>query len=306
MAHEDMLTKLDAAFQTGDAPDIYMERGGGELAAPRRGRPGEGHLRGRRRHDREDRRLRRRLAGRRHDLRAAVLGRRRRLLVQHGALRAGRHHRAARRRWTTSTTRSTSSRPPASSRSRSGAGDKWPAAHYWYYFALRECSEDVLRGRRVAGDFSDECFVKAGEDLEELVAAEPFNAGLPGHPGADRPDQRLRPARHRQGRDGARRSLGARRHAGPDRGREGPRREHRLVPVPDRRGRRGRPGRRDGRRRRVGLLGRGPRRVRRLHQLPAHRRGPDRLRGARHGPADQPRRDRLRRRPGAGRAAHDP
>ena len=27
-----MLTKLDAAFQSGDAPDIYMERGGGELA----------------------------------------------------------------------------------------------------------------------------------------------------------------------------------------------------------------------------------------------------------------------------------
>ncbi|HWS58334.1 MAG TPA: extracellular solute-binding protein, partial [Actinotalea sp.] len=33
MAHEDMLTKLDAAFQTGDTPDVYMERGGGELAA---------------------------------------------------------------------------------------------------------------------------------------------------------------------------------------------------------------------------------------------------------------------------------
>src|SRR3954447_5591579 len=32
MQHEDMLTKLDAAFQSGDAPDIYMERGGGELA----------------------------------------------------------------------------------------------------------------------------------------------------------------------------------------------------------------------------------------------------------------------------------
>src|SRR5690625_3083562 len=33
LAHEDMLTRLDAAFQTGDTPDIYMERGGGELAA---------------------------------------------------------------------------------------------------------------------------------------------------------------------------------------------------------------------------------------------------------------------------------
>ena len=32
MQHEDMLTKLDAAFQSGDTPDVYMERGGGELA----------------------------------------------------------------------------------------------------------------------------------------------------------------------------------------------------------------------------------------------------------------------------------
>ena len=33
MQHEDMLTKLDAAFQSGDAPDVYMARGGGEVAA---------------------------------------------------------------------------------------------------------------------------------------------------------------------------------------------------------------------------------------------------------------------------------
>src|SRR5215213_5753237 len=32
MAHEDMVDKLDAAFQSGDLPDVYMERGGGELA----------------------------------------------------------------------------------------------------------------------------------------------------------------------------------------------------------------------------------------------------------------------------------
>ena len=32
MAHEDMVNKLDAAFQSGDMPDVYMERGGGELA----------------------------------------------------------------------------------------------------------------------------------------------------------------------------------------------------------------------------------------------------------------------------------
>src|SRR6476469_701157 len=32
MAHEDMVDKLAAGFQSGDIPDIYMERGGGELA----------------------------------------------------------------------------------------------------------------------------------------------------------------------------------------------------------------------------------------------------------------------------------
>src|SRR3712207_6550314 len=32
MAHEDMVDKLEAAFQSGDVPDVYMERGGGELA----------------------------------------------------------------------------------------------------------------------------------------------------------------------------------------------------------------------------------------------------------------------------------
>src|SRR3712207_5489745 len=32
MAHEDMVDKLAAAFQSGDVPDVYMERGGGELA----------------------------------------------------------------------------------------------------------------------------------------------------------------------------------------------------------------------------------------------------------------------------------
>ena len=35
MQHEDMGTKLEAAWQSGDAPDVYMERGGGELARQR-------------------------------------------------------------------------------------------------------------------------------------------------------------------------------------------------------------------------------------------------------------------------------
>ena len=95
MAHEDMVDKLDAGFQSGDIPDIYMERGGGELAD----HVDAGMVRDisdqASRGDRQDRWLRRRLADRRQDLRASVLARGRRRLVQHRPLHRGRHHRAA-------------------------------------------------------------------------------------------------------------------------------------------------------------------------------------------------------------------
>ena len=59
-----------------------------------------------------------------------------------------------------------------------GAKDAWPAAHWYYFFALRECSQDVLTSSAVKGDFSDQCWLKAGEDLEEFAATEPFNSGF--------------------------------------------------------------------------------------------------------------------------------
>ena len=118
-----------------------------------------------------------------------------------------------------------------------GAGDKWPAAHYWYYTALRSCPEDVLKDAVTSLDFSDPCFVKAGEVVEDLLATEPVQQGLPDHQGAGGRDLGVRPARHRQGRDGDAGSLGARRHAGPHRRRQGPGRQDRLVPLPGRRGR---------------------------------------------------------------------
>ncbi|MEO8261948.1 MAG: extracellular solute-binding protein [Pseudolysinimonas sp.] len=58
-----------------------------------------------------------------------------------------------------------------------GAGDKWPAAHYWYNFALKSCSPAVLQEAQTSYDFSDECFVKAGELLKDFIASEPFNEG---------------------------------------------------------------------------------------------------------------------------------
>src|SRR3954468_22088502 len=59
-----------------------------------------------------------------------------------------------------------------------GAGDKWPAAHYWYYTAIRSCPKDVIDKAASDLDFSDPCFVKAGEVVQELVKKDPFNAGF--------------------------------------------------------------------------------------------------------------------------------
>ncbi|TFC02461.1 extracellular solute-binding protein [Cryobacterium adonitolivorans] len=59
-----------------------------------------------------------------------------------------------------------------------GAKDAWPAAHWFYFFALRECSPDVLTEAADTKDFSDDCWIKAGEDLESFAATEPYNQGF--------------------------------------------------------------------------------------------------------------------------------
>ncbi|MCU1404882.1 MAG: putative sugar transporter, substrate-binding protein [Glaciihabitans sp.] len=59
-----------------------------------------------------------------------------------------------------------------------GAKDAWPAAHWYFFFALRECSPDVLAEAADTKDFSDDCWVTAGEDLESFAATEPFNDGF--------------------------------------------------------------------------------------------------------------------------------
>ncbi|MCB2413440.1 extracellular solute-binding protein [Demequina sp. TTPB684] len=58
-----------------------------------------------------------------------------------------------------------------------GAADGWPAAHWWYNFALQSCPSDVLQAANSTLDFSDECFVTAGEKLQEFIDTEPFNSG---------------------------------------------------------------------------------------------------------------------------------
>lgn len=59
-----------------------------------------------------------------------------------------------------------------------GAKDAWPAAHWYYWLALRECSSDTLAKAADEMDFSDECWVRAGEDLQSFAETEPFNSGL--------------------------------------------------------------------------------------------------------------------------------
>ncbi|MCG7287195.1 MULTISPECIES: extracellular solute-binding protein [Micrococcales] len=58
-----------------------------------------------------------------------------------------------------------------------GAKDAWPAAHWYYFFALRECSQDTMTQAAKDMSFDDECWTKAGEDLQDFAATEPFNEG---------------------------------------------------------------------------------------------------------------------------------
>ncbi len=68
-----------------------------------------------------------------------------------------------------------------------GAGDKWPAAHWWYNFALRACSVDTLKKASVDLVFDDPCFLKAGEDLKAFIATKPFQPNFIATPGQNDP-----------------------------------------------------------------------------------------------------------------------
>lgn len=59
-----------------------------------------------------------------------------------------------------------------------GAGDKWPASHYWFYNVTRECARSTIDAAVEAKSYSDPCFLKAGEDLQALLAKQPFNENM--------------------------------------------------------------------------------------------------------------------------------
>ncbi len=177
MQHEDMLTKLDAAFQSGDAPDVYMERGGGELA------------------DHVEAGLTKDITDSASDEIAKiggsvagwqVDGQTYALPFSIGVVGFWYNKALFEQAGITQAPTTMDDLYAAVDQLKAagiepisvGAGDKWPAAHYWYYFALRQCSQDVLTDAVKSLDFSDDCFVRAGDDLAALVEAEPFNAGF--------------------------------------------------------------------------------------------------------------------------------
>jgi raffinose/stachyose/melibiose transport system substrate-binding protein len=59
-----------------------------------------------------------------------------------------------------------------------GAKDAWPAAHWYYNFALRACSKDVLDEAAESRNFDDDCWLTAGENLQSFIDSEPFNNGF--------------------------------------------------------------------------------------------------------------------------------
>jgi raffinose/stachyose/melibiose transport system substrate-binding protein len=177
LQHEDMLTKLDAAFQAGDAPDIYMERGGGELA------------------DHVKANLTKDLSSTAADTISKlggtvagwqVEGKTYALPFSVGVVgfwynkdlfsKAGVNAPPA--TWDEFYTVVDKLKAAGIQPISVGAKDKWPAAHYWYYFALRECSKEVLTDAVTSQQFTDPCFTKAGEDTQKLIAAKPFNRGF--------------------------------------------------------------------------------------------------------------------------------
>ena len=181
MQHEDMVTKLEAAWQSGDVPDIYMERGGGELA------------------DKVKVGLVKDLTENSADTIAKLGGSvsgwqvdgktygvpftfgiegfwyNKDLFEQAGI--SAPPETLDELKDAVEALKGAGVAPIAV-----GAGDKWPAAHWWYQFALHSCSPETLQAAEAEADFSDDCWVEAGEQLEAFLGITPFQEGFLGTP----------------------------------------------------------------------------------------------------------------------------
>ena len=56
--------------------------------------------------------------------------------------------------------------------------DTWTGAFYWAYLAIRECGKAGMDKAVTTGDWTDQCFVKAGTDFQQLIALSPFQEGF--------------------------------------------------------------------------------------------------------------------------------
>lgn len=59
-----------------------------------------------------------------------------------------------------------------------GAKNAWPAAHWYYNFALRLCSEQTLNKTAKTLKFTDPCWTKAGKALKKFADTKPFQPGF--------------------------------------------------------------------------------------------------------------------------------
>jgi len=62
----------------------------------------------------------------------------------------------------------------------SGSKDRWPDAFYWGYFAVRECSVATMKAAMSSLKLDDPCWVKAGQDVKDFLATNPFQQGFLG------------------------------------------------------------------------------------------------------------------------------
>lgn len=59
-----------------------------------------------------------------------------------------------------------------------GAKAAWPAAHWYYFFALRACDQDTIANLTTDPDFTDPCWLEAAQNLEEFAGTDPFHEGF--------------------------------------------------------------------------------------------------------------------------------
>ena len=101
-----------------------------------------------------------------------------------------------------------------------GAKDAWPAAFYYYFFALRECSPATVTETAKSLSFDDPCWLKAGQDVQASLATKPFNNGFLTTSAQQGAGQLGRSCRQPQGGHGTHGRLGPGRHrladAGPE------------------------------------------------------------------------------------------